>query len=134
MDFGILIKILLVVYIISSPVVGSIPIQHYVSHSSFVCIYIVCCLIIGIVYDIIICLLLIAILFIWMYTKPPAVKKTPIHLVKHERGLEPSIDKVSIVDSESSVDSESAGSADSCPDTFEGYDNNKDSFACFESF
>jgi len=135
MDFRILIKILLVIYIISSPIIGSIPIQYYVSHSSFVCIYIVCCLIIGLTYDIVICLLLIVILLIWMYIKTPIyhthiipTKNVPVDHIDSESSVIPG----SGADSESSSDSES--SANLLHDTFEGYDNNKDSFACFESF
>lgn len=121
-----MIKALLVLYIISTPVVGSIPIQYYVAHSSFVCIYIVSSLIIGVLYDVVICLLLVVILLTWMYSKQnvvtAATAATPRDYVVPD--VEKEVPRVVTQEHHPPVSTED----------FTGYDTHRDSFASFEEF
>lgn len=121
-----LIKILLVVYIVYVPVVGSIPIQHFVAHSSFVCIYIISSLIVGIVYDVVICLLLVVILLTWMYTKKPIFVDVPEYVPRvtiPEKSIVPEY-VPQVIQEEGMIHEKDLN----------GYDNHRDSFASFEEF
>jgi hypothetical protein len=132
MDYKILIKILLVVYIVSMPVVGSIPIQHYVAHSSFTCIYIISSLIVGILYDVVICLLLVVILLAWMYTKKPSsVDDIPVYVPQF-----PQVPQVPRVPQVLQEDVMIPGKTTKTLlfEDFNGYDAHRDSFASFEEF
>ena len=101
MDYKILVKLALIIYIVSMPIVGSVPIYYYVSQVKFIIIYIIGSLIIGLLFDIVISILLIVILIIWI--------KNPKHKDEHMENASNIVDntnssKIDIKNSSNIVD------------------------------
>lgn len=126
MDYKILVKLAIIVYIITMPIVGNVPIQYYVSQPYFIAIYVVFCLIIGLVYDVVIPSLLLVVLIIWIFNKPVTAASAPQPKVYDETQVK--INRI--------IDDKDETYNEAYIDTveFKGYDVNKDSFATYEEF